>query len=87
MVHELATALGLAAGIVHPPPPGRPLEPGVVGHVGLSAEDGLNPSITTCPVEIQDPIHVSVVGDSQGCLAVGHGGVHQVADPGRPVQH
>ena len=64
VVHEFAAAVGLATGIVYPPPPRRPLEPGVVSHVGLSAQDGLNPSFTTRPVEIQDPVHVSVVGDS-----------------------
>ena len=87
MVVELAAALGLAAGVVDPTAARWPLGPGVVGHVGLGADDRLDPVVLTRLVEVEDAVHVAVVGDAHRRLAVGHRRGHDVADPGRSVEH
>ncbi len=87
VVHELAPAIRLTTGIIDPPTTGRALEPGVVGHVGLGTQDRFDPPVATGPIEVQDPVHVAVVGDPEGRLTVSHRGVDQVADSSRPVQH
>ncbi len=38
-------------------------------------------------VEVEDPVHVPVVGDPDRRLAVGHGGSDDLGDPGRAVEH
>ena len=38
-------------------------------------------------VEVEDPVHVAVVGDRQRRLAVGGGGGHDLGDAGRAVEH
>ena len=48
---------------------------------------GLMPAVAAGGVEVEDPVHVAVVGDAEGRLAVGHRRLHQVLDPGGPVQH
>ena len=70
MVVELPAALRLAPGVVDPATAGRPLGPVVVGHVGLGAEDGLDPLGLAGPVEVEDPVHVAVIRDAQGRLPV-----------------
>ncbi len=87
VVVELPAAFGLAAGVVQPAPARRPLGPMVVGHVGLGAEDRLDALGLAGPVEVQDPVHVPVVGDPEGRLPVRRRGGHQLLDPGRAVQH
>jgi len=58
-----------------------------VGHVGLGADDGLDALGPAGPVEVEDPVHVAVVGDSERCLAVSSGSGHDFIDPCRTVQH
>jgi hypothetical protein len=87
VVVELLAAVGVAAGVVDPSPPRRAFEPGLVGHVGLGAQDGLDPLLPALLVEVEDAVHVAVVGDAEGRLAVGHGGAHDLADTGSPVEH
>ena len=87
VVVELAAALGVATGVVHPAPAGRALRAVVVGHVGLGAEHRRDPLGLAGPVEVEDPVHVAVVGDADGRLAVGRGRRDQVLDPRRAVEH
>ena len=58
-----------------------------MGHVGLCAQDRLDATVPAGPVEVQDPVHVPVVGDPKRRLAVGHGGIDKLADARRSVQH
>ena len=44
----------------------------VEGHIGLCTDDGLNALLLAFLVEVDDAIHVAVVGDSQCGLAVLH---------------
>ena len=65
----------------------RPLEPGLGCLVGLNADDGLDALLPRLLVEVEDAVHVPVVGDTDGGLSVGHGGGDDLLDPGRPVEH
>jgi hypothetical protein len=87
VVVELLPAVGVAAGVVDAAPAGRALVPAVVGHVGLGAEDGLDALGPALPVEVQDAVHVAVVGDADRRLTVGHRRPHDLADAGRAVEH
>ena len=87
VVVELPATLGVAPGVVQPAPTRRALGPALVGHVGLGADDRRDPGVTTGLVEVQDPVHVAVVGDGQRGLAVGLGRGHRVAHPRRTVEH
>ena len=87
VVVELLAPVGVAPGVVHPAPAGRPLVAGVVGHVGLGAEDRLDALLAALLVEVEDAVHVPVVGDADRGLAVGDGGPDDLADPGGAVEH
>ena len=87
VVVELAATLDVAAGVVDLAPSGRPLEAGVVGHVGLGADDRRDPRVTAGLVEVEDPVHVAVVGDPHGRLAVRDRRGDDVADARRAVEH
>ena len=87
VVVELLAALGVAAGVVDAAPPVGALVAGLVGHVGLGADDGLDAGGAAAPVEVQDPVHVAVVGDAQSGLAVAGRGLDHLVEPGGPVEH
>ena len=87
VVVELPAALGVAAGVVDPPAAGRALAAVVVGHVGLGADDRLDPLLAALLVELQRPVHVAVVGDAERRLPVGDRLGDQLVEPGRPVEH
>ena len=87
VVVELLTPLGVSARVVDPPPPRRALVARLARHVGLGADDRHDALVAAGLVEIEDPVHVAVVRDAEGALAVGHGGRHQVTDPRRAVEH
>ena len=48
---------------------------------------GLIPALAAGGVEVEDAVHVAVVGDAERRLPVGHRRLHQVLDPGGPVEH
>ena len=57
-------------------------------HIGLGPDDRGDALVPTRLVEVQDPVHVPVVGDAQRRLPVhGRPPGHQLADPGCPVEH
>ena len=87
MVVELLPAVDVAPGVVHLAPAHGPLVAGLGGHVGLGPDDRGDALGPAGLVEVQDPVHVAVVGDAQRRLPVRHRGGHQLADPGRPVEH
>jgi len=75
VVVELPAALAVVAGVVHL----GVLGPVAIGtlvtalerHVGLGADDRLDAVRLAGPVEVEDAVHVAVVGDAQRRLAVG----------------
>ena len=65
----------------------RPVEPARGDHVGLGADDGRETGVARGAVEVDDAVHVPVVGDADRGLTVGRGGGHHVLDAGRAVEH
>ena len=87
VVVELLAPAGVATGVVDLAPADRTLVAGLGGHVGLGADDRVDAGLAARRVEVEDPVHVPVVGDPEGRLAVGHGRLDEVVHPRRPVQH
>ena len=87
VVVQLLPTFGISPGVVHLAPAHRSLMSGFAGHVGLGPDDGGDPLVTARLVEVQDSVHVAVIGDAQSRLPVGHCRGHQLADPGGPIEH
>ena len=87
MVVELLPTLDVAPGVVHPAAAHRPLVARLGRHVGLGPDDRGDALGPAGLVEVEDPVHVAVIGDAQRRLPVGHRGGHQLADPGCAVEH
>ena len=69
MVVELGAAVGVAARVVDPPAPRRPLVARLVRHVRLGAEDRRDALLVARLVEVEDAVHVAVVGDADAPAA------------------
>ena len=67
--------------------PLRPVEPAGADEIGLAPDDGSQSRVARRPVEVQDAVHVAVVGDADRGLAVGFGSGDDVRDPSGPVEH
>ena len=65
----------------------RPVEPARGDHVGLGADDRRETGVARGAVEVDDAVHVPVVGDADRGLTVGCGGGHDVLDACRAVEH
>ncbi len=87
VVVELLAPLAFAARVVDAAPPHRALVTGLSRHVGLGADDGRDPALAAFLVEVENAVHVPVVGDRQRGLTVGDRGLDEVPDPGGPVEH
>ena len=90
VVVELPAALAVVAGVVDlgilGPVTVGALVAALERHVGLGADDRLDVVRLAGPVEVEDPVHVAVVGDAQRGLAVGGRGSHHFVDACRPVK-
>ena len=86
VVVELAPALGLTAGVVESATAGGSFAARLVRHVRLGAQHRLDSLLPALPVEVDDPVHVAVIGDADRRLAVRDRSRHDVLDPGRSVQ-
>ena len=87
MVVELLPTAGVPAGVVDLASPDGPLVAGLGRHVGLGADDGVDAGLAARSIEVEDPVHVPVIGDAEGRLTVGNGCLDQVGHPRRAVQH
>ena len=87
VVVELLPVIAVASPVVDATPPHRPLVPGLGGHVGLGADDRLDPPGPALLVEVENAVHVAVIGDADRRLPVGGGRGDDVGDPGRAVEH
>ncbi len=65
----------------------RPVEPAGADEICLAPDDGSQVRFARRSVEVEDAVHVAVVGDADRGLAVGFGGGNDVGDPGGAVQH
>ncbi len=87
VVVELLAALGVATGVVDAATARRPLAPRLVRHVGLGADDGFHALVAALLEELEDAVHVAVVGDAERGLSVLHGLGHQFVEAGCAVEH
>ncbi len=87
MVVELLAAFGVAAGVVHATAARRSLEARLARHVRLHADDRLEVVVATGAVEVEDSVHVPVVGDADRGLTVCHCRVDDVGHSGRAIEH
>ena len=87
VVVELVAALDVAPRVVDAAPAGRALEAALGRLVRLQPQDRVQPVGPRLPVEVEDAVHVPVVGDADGGLPVLGGGLDDLVDPGRPVEH
>ena len=87
VVVELLSALRVATRVVDPAAPHRTLEARLARHVRLGADDRHDAAVAARLVEVEDPVHVPVVRDTERGLAVRHRGVDELAHPGGPVEH
>src|SRR5690606_13331556 len=84
---ELLAAVRVAARVVDPAAAGGTLVARVVRHVRLGAEDGLDALLAALLVEVEDAVHVVVIGDADRRLTVGHRRPNDLADSGRAIEH
>ncbi len=87
VVVELLAAFGVAARVVHATAARRPLEPRLARHVRLHADDRLEVVVATGAVEVEDSVHVPVVGDADRGLTVCHRRIDDVGHSGRAIEH
>ena len=87
VVVQLLAALGVAAGVVDAATTRRALTAVLVGHVGLGADDRLDALGTTLLEELEHPVHVAVIGDTERRLAVGDGLGDEIIEARCAVQH
>ena len=64
-----------------------PLAAVVVGHVGLGADDRLDPLLVALLVELERAVHVAVIGHADRRLPVGDGLGDQLVEARRAVEH
>ena len=65
----------------------RPVVPAGRDHVGLGADHRREVGLPRRAVEVEDAVHVPVVGDADGGLAVGRRRRDHLLDAGRTVEH
>ena len=56
-------------------------------HVGLGTDDGLDALLLALFVEVDDSVHIAVIGNAQRRLAVLHSFRHEFIEARRTVQH
>ena len=87
MVVELVAGFRVAARVVGATPARRSLRPVVVGHVGLRADHRLDAVALALLVEVEDPVHVAVIGDAHRRLSVGDSPGDRLVEAGGAVEH
>ncbi|CAB5067676.1 unannotated protein [freshwater metagenome] len=87
VVIQLLAALGVAPRVVNLAPARRAFAPVIVGEVCLDAENRLDPLLVALLVEVEDPVHVAVVGNTDRGLTVRDRLGHEGIEPCRTVEH
>uniref|UniRef100_A0A6J7NAW3 Unannotated protein n=1 Tax=freshwater metagenome TaxID=449393 RepID=A0A6J7NAW3_9ZZZZ len=87
VVIQLLAALGVAPRVVNLAPARRAFAAVIMGKVCLDAENRLDPLLVALLVEVQDAVHVPVVGDADSGLTVGDRLGHEGIEPCRTVEH
>ena len=71
MVIQLAATLSIAAGVINLAPSTGSFKTSLVGHIGLGADDWLDALGPTFFVEVENAIHVAVIGHTESGLTIG----------------
>jgi hypothetical protein len=87
VVVELLAAVDVAARVIDPTSTRRSLEPAVIRLVRLDADDRRDALGPARLVEVEDAVHVAVIGDPDRGLPVRDGGGDHLLDPCRTVEH
>ena len=87
MVVELLSTISIATAIVDLAAANRSLVSRFEGHVGLSTDNGVDPTFSAGLIEVQDSIHVAVVGNAKGRHSISNCLCHQRIDSSCPVEH
>ncbi len=87
VVIELLAAVDVASGVVDLAPSDRSIVSRFGGHVGLRADHRIDAGLSTGGIEVEDPVHVPVVGDAECRLTILDGRLHQVLYPSGSVEH
>ena len=59
----------------------------VMSHVGLCADNRLNPAITALFVELKSSVHVAVIGDADRWLTISDCRRNKFVKARRPIKH
>ena len=73
--------------IVEPPAPDRALVTRFRRHIGLGTNDWFDALLLAGFVEVENAVHVAVVGNPDGGLSVGARCSNDLVDSGRTVEH
>ena len=87
VVVELLASGDVTSGVVDLSPAYGSFVSGLGRHVGLGPDDRVDARRPAGGVEVEDAVHVPVIGDPKSRLAVGHRRLDQLTDPGGSVQH
>jgi hypothetical protein len=86
VIHLLAT-LSVATGVIDTSTARRSISTGVGGHIGFDPDDRVDAASLCALVEVEDTIHVPMVGDRHSGLVVLLSLVEEVVDSGGPIEH
>ena len=87
VVVELLATFRVATRVVDSATPRRPLVARLERHVRLGADDRLDTLLATLLEEVEHAVHVAVIGDAEGRLAILHRLGHQLVEACRTIEH
>ena len=87
MVVLLLAAFGLAARVVDSTSASGSLAAGLIGHVGLGADDRFHALLLALAIKVEHAVHVAVIGHTQRGLAIGGCLGHEFVETSGTVEH
>jgi hypothetical protein len=87
VVIQLATTLGVSSGVIDLATPTGAFKTSFVGHIGLGTDDWLHALSPTFFVEVENSVHIAVIGHSERRLAIGDSFGHEFVEFGRTIEH
>ena len=83
----LLAAFGLAARVVDSTSASGSLGAGLIGHVGLGADNRFHALLLALAIEVEHAVHVAVIGHTQRGLAIGSCLGHEFVETSGTVEH
>ena len=87
VVVQLAATLGVATRVIDLTTTTRAFKTSFVGHIGLGTNDWLDALGPTFFIEVENSVHVAVIGHSEGRLAISDGFGDEFIEFGCPIEH